>query len=157
LTRPGGSRQLVTRWFTDPFARQTDIGMLAAVNCGRTPPAPFDWSDAGWRTPELDDLIVYELQVEQFNDTFAGVADRLVYLKSLGVNCLELMPVTSTKLDSTGDTGRCITSRRTPRSAARTAYARWSIAAMPRASRSSSMSSISTSTAPLLITRFTPM
>jgi 1,4-alpha-glucan branching enzyme len=98
-TPPGGTRQLVTRWFTDPFARQTDIGMLAAISCSRAPPSPFVWSDAGWRTPELDDLIVYELQVEQFNDTFAGVADRLVYLKSLGVNCLELMPVTSTKLD----------------------------------------------------------
>ncbi|MBV9017021.1 MAG: hypothetical protein JO058_15340, partial [Alphaproteobacteria bacterium] len=98
-TRPGGSRQLVTRWFTDPFARQTDIGLLAAVGCFRTPPASFDWTDSAWRTPQLDDLIAYELQIEQFNDTFAGVADRLVYLKSLGVNCLELMPVTSTKLD----------------------------------------------------------
>lgn len=98
-TRPGGSRQLVTRWFTDPFARQTDIGMLAAVSCTRTLPAAFDWTDLDWRTPELDDLVVYELQIEQFNDTFVGVADRLVYLKSLGVNCVELMPVTSTKLD----------------------------------------------------------
>ena len=40
-TRPGGTRQLVTRWFTDPFARQTDIGMLAAIGCSRTPPPPF--------------------------------------------------------------------------------------------------------------------
>ena len=30
---------------------------------------------------------------------FDGVADRLDYLASLGVNCLELMPVTSNKLD----------------------------------------------------------
>lgn len=94
----GGGQQLIERWFTDPFARQTDVGMLAAVACFRTP-APFVWTDAAWRTPGLDDLIVYELHVDEFNDTFQGVADRLPFLKSLGVNCLELMPVTSTKLD----------------------------------------------------------
>ncbi|HEY0525915.1 MAG TPA: alpha-amylase family glycosyl hydrolase [Stellaceae bacterium] len=95
----GGTPQLVTRWFTDPFARQAEIGRLAAVTVTRNPVASFAWSDNAWRTPELDDLIVYELQVEQFNDTFGGIVDRLDYLKSLGVNCLELMPVTSTKLD----------------------------------------------------------
>jgi 1,4-alpha-glucan branching enzyme len=97
-TPPGGSPQLVTRWFTDPFARQTEIGRLSAVTLARNP-APFAWTDSAHRTPELDDLIVYELDVEQFNDTFDGVIDRLTYLRSLGVNCLELMPVTSVKLD----------------------------------------------------------
>jgi maltooligosyltrehalose trehalohydrolase len=98
-TPPGDARQLITEWFPDPFARETDLGMLSAVTCTRQPAPPFNWSDGGWRTPELDNLVVYEAQVEQFNDTFAGLADRLVYLKSLGVNCIELMPVTSTKLD----------------------------------------------------------
>jgi maltooligosyltrehalose trehalohydrolase len=97
-TPPGSQRQLVTRWFTDPFARQTDIGLLSAVMLSRNP-APFAWTDAAYQTPELDDLIVYELQVEEFNDSFDGVIDRLTYLQSLGVNCLELMPVASTKLD----------------------------------------------------------
>ena len=97
-TPSGGTRQLITLWFTDPFARQTDIGLLSAVTLSRTPSA-FAWTDAGYRTPELDDLIVYELETEQFNDTFDGVIDRLPYLQSLGVNCLELMPVTSPKLD----------------------------------------------------------
>ena len=95
---PGSQRQLVTRWFTDPFARQTDVGLLSAVMLSRNP-APFAWTDAAYKTPELDDLIVYELQVEEFNDTFDGVIDRLTYLQSLGVNCLELMPVGSAKLD----------------------------------------------------------
>jgi maltooligosyltrehalose trehalohydrolase len=98
FTPPGGQRQLVTRWFTDPFARQTDVGLLSAVMHSRNP-APFVWTDAAYKTPELDDLIVYELQVEEFNDTFDGVIDRLTYLQSLGVNCLELMPVASAKLD----------------------------------------------------------
>jgi maltooligosyltrehalose trehalohydrolase len=95
----GGPRQLITEWFPDPFARETDLGMLSALTCSHAPPAPFAWTDAAWRTPELDSLIVYEAQVEQFNDRFDGLMDRIVYLKSLGVNCIELMPVTSTKLD----------------------------------------------------------
>jgi maltooligosyltrehalose trehalohydrolase len=98
FTPSGGQRQVVTRWFTDPFARQTDIGLLSAVMLARNP-APFVWTDAAYKTPELDDLIVYELQVEEFNDTFDGVIDRLTYLQSLGVNCLELMPVGSEKVD----------------------------------------------------------
>ena len=98
-TSPGAAApQLVTLWFTDPFARATDVGRLSAFTLTRAP-ASFNWSDAAYQTPELDDLVVYELQVEEFNDTFDGVIQRLDYLQSLGVNCLELMPVTSVKLD----------------------------------------------------------
>jgi 1,4-alpha-glucan branching enzyme len=97
-TPPGGTRQLITRWFTDPFALETDVGLLSAVTLSSNA-VPFVWTDAAYKTPELDDLIVYELQIEQFNDSFDGVIDRLPYLQSRGVNCLELMPVTSEKLD----------------------------------------------------------
>ena len=97
-TSPAGQTQCVSSWITDPFARATEIGRMSAFTLD---PAvmPFSWTDSAYKTPELDDLIVYELQVEEFNDTFDGVADRLIYLQSLGVNCLELMPVTSMKLD----------------------------------------------------------
>lgn len=97
-TPAGGSSRLITAWFPDPFARSTDIGLMSATVLSRLP-AAFDWSDDAYRTPELQDLVVYELQVEEFNDTFDGVIDRLDYLDSLGVNCLELMPVTSAKVD----------------------------------------------------------
>ena len=97
-TPSGGPRQLICPWIVDPFARETEIGRMSAFTVG-PPEAPFEWSDARYKTPDLDDLIVYELQVEEFNDTFDGVSDRLTYLKSLGVNCIELMPVTSMQLD----------------------------------------------------------
>ncbi|MGC2697832.1 MAG: alpha-amylase family glycosyl hydrolase, partial [Candidatus Angelobacter sp.] len=90
--------QVVTLWFCDPFARMTDIGRLSAVPVFRGA-TPFPWTDDGYKTPELDDLVVYELQVEEFNDTFDGVVKRIPYLQSLGVNCLELMPVMSAKTD----------------------------------------------------------
>lgn len=90
---------ILTRWFTDPFARATDeVGELSAFTTPDAAPA-FSWHDEAWKTPDLEDLVVYELQVEELNDTFDGVVARLPYLKSLGVTCLELMPVTSLKLD----------------------------------------------------------
>ncbi len=94
----GGNRKLVTLWFTDPFAQATDAGELSAfVTPGFL--ADFVWSDEAWKVPELESLVVYELHVEEFNSTFDGVVERLPYLKSLGVTCLELMPVTSLQLD----------------------------------------------------------
>ncbi len=94
-----GTSHVVTLWFTDPFARNTDdVGQLAACDTVDGGPA-FVWHDDDWKVPELADLVVYELQVEEFNFTFDGVRARLPYLQSLGVNCLELMPVTSLKLD----------------------------------------------------------
>lgn len=90
--------KMVTRWFTDPFARATDVGELGAF---KTPGVEedFQWEDDAWKVPPLSDLVVYELHVEEFNSTFDGVIERLPYLKSLGVTCLELLPVTSLKLD----------------------------------------------------------
>ena len=84
-TLPGTlSPQVLVRWFTDPFARATDIGELSAfVTPGFVP--DFVWTDQQWKTPELEDLVVYELHVEEFNSTFDGVIERLTYLKSLGV------------------------------------------------------------------------
>ncbi len=92
------NQQVITSWFTDPFARATDVGDLSAfITPGFVP--DFVWEDDAWKVPELENLVVYELHVEEFNSTFDGVIERLPYLKSLGVTCLELMPVTSLKLD----------------------------------------------------------
>ncbi|MDQ2711040.1 MAG: alpha-amylase family glycosyl hydrolase [Acidobacteriota bacterium] len=97
-TPAGGSQQLITAWFPDPFARSTDIGLMSSVWLAQSPPV-FNWTDGSYKTPELQDLVVYELQIEEFNETFDSAIDRLEYLDGLGANCLELMPVTSAKLD----------------------------------------------------------
>ncbi len=92
------TKKIIVRWFTDPFALATDIGLLSAFTTPDYIPE-FNWTDEGWKVPEVDDLIVYELNVEEFNSTFAGVIERLPYLQGLGVNCLEIMPITSLKLN----------------------------------------------------------
>jgi maltooligosyltrehalose trehalohydrolase len=91
-------KKVVTRWFTDPFALSTDIGLLSAFTTPDAQPK-FSWHDKKWKVPELESLVVYELNVEEFNSNFEGVIERLNYLRGLGVTCIELMPVTSLKLN----------------------------------------------------------
>jgi len=85
--------QVVTPQFADPFGRASGLGTLSAFTVGTG--APFAWTDQGFRVPEVDDMVVYELHVGEFNSTFDGVVDQLDYLTGLGVNVLELMPVTN--------------------------------------------------------------
>jgi len=58
-------------------------------------PAAFDWQDEDWRGRPWEDAVIYELHVGTFTPegTFAGVEQRLGYLRDLGVTALELMPV----------------------------------------------------------------
>ena len=63
----------------------------------------FDWEgDQQLNTP-LEDLVVYEMHVRGFTahpaadvkeaGTYAGIIEKIPYLKALGVNCIELMPI----------------------------------------------------------------
>src|SRR5262249_56051515 len=56
--------------------------------------ARFAFDDGEFNVPPLDDLVVYELQVAEFYSTFDDIVAQLDYLAGLGVNVLELMPVT---------------------------------------------------------------
>jgi maltooligosyltrehalose trehalohydrolase len=55
----------------------------------------FVWSDAQWRSPDLEDLIIYELHVGTFSKKgdFEGIEERLDELVELGITAIELMPV----------------------------------------------------------------
>ena len=88
--------QVVSTWFTDPFAYETGAGELAAFTTPDATPA-FEWTDDDYKVPPIDELVVYELHVGEFNDSFQGIIDRLDYLQGLGVNVLELMPIGSVK------------------------------------------------------------
>ncbi|UFH53132.1 alpha-amylase family glycosyl hydrolase [Spirosoma sp. KNUC1025] len=90
--------QDVTFWFTDPFGRESGIGTLSSVTVNAGLPA-FTWTDADFSVPEVDRMVVYELNVREFNRDFDGVIDQLNYLGDLGVNVLELMPISNVKED----------------------------------------------------------
>jgi maltooligosyltrehalose trehalohydrolase len=55
----------------------------------------WTWQDAGWRGLPLHDLVFYELHVGTFTPegTFEAVIPRLDDLAALGINAIELMPV----------------------------------------------------------------
>ncbi|HYC58086.1 MAG TPA: alpha-amylase family glycosyl hydrolase [Thermoanaerobaculia bacterium] len=90
--------RIVTFWFADPFARANGTGTLSSFDV-RDAAAPFQWTDDAYRVPGVDEMVVYELHVGEFNETFDGVIAQLPYLRDLGVNVLELMPVSNVKED----------------------------------------------------------
>jgi maltooligosyltrehalose trehalohydrolase len=95
--RPGEAQPtIVTSLFTDPFAREAGPARLASftIDDPASPTPPFSFEDGGFQVPSLDDMVVYELQVQEFYSTFDGVIAQLDYLAGLGVNVIELMPVT---------------------------------------------------------------
>jgi 1,4-alpha-glucan branching enzyme/maltooligosyltrehalose trehalohydrolase len=77
----------------DPASRCNPDDVHAASEV--VDPAAFDWQDAGWRGRPWEEAVVYELHVGTFSPagTFAGVTERLDYLRELGVTAIELMPV----------------------------------------------------------------
>ena len=58
-------------------------------------PSAYVWHDEDWEGIAQKDLVFYELHVGAFSPegTFAGVQERLEYLRDLGVTAIELMPV----------------------------------------------------------------
>jgi maltooligosyltrehalose trehalohydrolase len=58
-------------------------------------PTKFQWTDTGWQSRPLRDLVIYELHTGTFTPegTFAGIRNRLPYLRDLGITAIELMPV----------------------------------------------------------------
>jgi maltooligosyltrehalose trehalohydrolase len=81
-------------WIVDPFAREFGVGRLSAFTLGFRDHA---WSanEDAWKTPRLGDLVVYEIMLHEFQGTLERAAERLPYLADLGVNCVEVMPLTN--------------------------------------------------------------
>ncbi len=63
----------------------------------------FDWEDDCPLETPMEDLVIYEMHVRSFTrhpssgvkhpGTFAAITEKIPYLKELGINCVELMPV----------------------------------------------------------------
>ncbi|MDU9050898.1 MAG: alpha-amylase family glycosyl hydrolase [Candidatus Electrothrix sp. Rat3] len=82
-------------WIIDPFAREFGVGKLSAFTLGYK---KYEWSsgEANWKTPKLSDLVVYEIMISEFGGSLDGAIEKLGYLADLGINCLEIMPVSNT-------------------------------------------------------------
>ncbi|MBI5647353.1 MAG: glycogen debranching enzyme [Ignavibacteriae bacterium] len=63
----------------------------------------FDWESSAPPEIPMEDLVIYEMHVRGFTrhpssgakypGTFAAIREKIPYLKSLGINCIELMPI----------------------------------------------------------------
>ena len=81
----------------DPYARQVTNSAGSSV----VHDPHFDWGDDHFQIPTWNELVIYELHVGTFNapdadhvGTFLSVAEKLPYLRDLGINCIELLPAT---------------------------------------------------------------
>lgn len=76
----------------DPASRSQRQGVHGASSVLET---EYPWSDNSWRALTLGEMVIYELHVGTFTPSsdFEGIISKLPYLKKLGVNAIELMPV----------------------------------------------------------------
>jgi 1,4-alpha-glucan branching enzyme len=81
-------------WIIDPFAREYGTGKLSAFTIGYE---QYDWGgdpdEKNWKVPGVNDLVIYELMLNEFAGGIEGTMKKLNYLADLGVNCIEIMPV----------------------------------------------------------------
>jgi maltooligosyltrehalose trehalohydrolase len=81
-------------FIVDPFAREFGVGHLSAITVGYKP-YTFNGNELAWRVPALRDMIVYELMISEVAGSVEAARDMLPYLADLGVNCIEVMPVSN--------------------------------------------------------------
>lgn len=81
-------------WIVDPFARESGVGRQSAFTLGYEDHVWKPVEDT-WKTPALNDLIAYEIMLHEFASDLKGAFQKLPYLRDLGINCLEIMPVSN--------------------------------------------------------------
>ncbi len=77
-----------------PENNRTENQIATVIQTGQT---PYQWSahEDTWQRPPKEDLVIYELLIRDFIGThyYQDLIDSLSYLKELGVNTIELMPI----------------------------------------------------------------
>ena len=98
------------KYILDPYARavtgQSGWGekkLMESVYKARVVDSVYDWGIKKQPKLAFEDLIIYELHVRGFTQdessgvkhrgTFEGIREKIPYLKELGVNAVELMPI----------------------------------------------------------------
>ena len=87
----------------DPYARELGIQPpFPNCPCLLREAHSYPWHDAGWQPPPFHELIIYQLHVGVFwganlqaahYGKFLDVIARIPYLRELGVNAIQLLPI----------------------------------------------------------------
>ncbi len=102
---PSDRKKRFQQYFTDPYARSLGND-FKDNNSVIVDPTTFHWTDVNWTTPDISQLILYELSVYGFTEgdsdiqpdnkgKFKGITERIAkgYFDKLGVTALALMPL----------------------------------------------------------------
>lgn len=86
-----------TKWGEKHFQKNIHLGVIDPLN------QPFDWQEDTHPNIPLKELIIYEMHVRGFTQdsssgvkhpgTLLGLIEKIPYLKSLGINAVELLPI----------------------------------------------------------------
>jgi len=76
-----------------PYPAQKTSNLVSVLQTGQT---SYDWKVPQFIRPPKENLVIYELLVRDFVSThwYKTIIDTLSYFKKLGINAIELMPVT---------------------------------------------------------------
>jgi 1,4-alpha-glucan branching enzyme len=91
----------------DPHARELQVRQpLSNCDCLLRDPGTYPWHDAAHRPPPFNEVILYQLHVGTFYGVdangqdkrrsvakFLDVLDRMEYLRDLGINTVQLLPI----------------------------------------------------------------
>jgi len=97
----------VPREFNDPRAQQltgfdlpNGFGLPGNDNKPESVLVDPNFSMPAFTEPTFNTMVIYELHVGTFNNTFTGAVQKLDYLKNLGINAVEVLPITQNPLFS---------------------------------------------------------
>ena len=104
------SELLLDPW-NDGFVNQSDFPGLPKYPAGKTTGLvsvirpgfkPFDWKNKSFKIQDPSKLNIYELHIRDFiaAHSYTALIDTLPYLKRLGINAIELMPVNEFEANS---------------------------------------------------------
>ncbi len=89
-----------TGYKRDPYARELSPDGFPNCFAILRPTATYPWHDAGFRTPDFSDMVIYQLHVGTYAIRTPGVASnfldvvgKIPYLAALGVNVLQPLPI----------------------------------------------------------------
>lgn len=89
-------------WHKNPYASQvTNSSGNSVIH-----DPDFDWTGDNFLMPAWNELVIYELHIGTFNDlsithpgTFEDMINKLPYLRDLGINAVEIMPIAEFAMD----------------------------------------------------------
>ena len=80
---------------TYPNLKTLPENIKSIASVFQTGQTAYPWKVTNFKRPAQDNLVVYEMLIRDFDKdgSYKNAIDRISYFKNLGVNCIELMPI----------------------------------------------------------------